>query len=219
TPSLLVREDSSSQVSSAKIAGFDLNDTLVSSKIGAPGYSVTISDWKLYNDRVLLKLREAHEQGYKLVMFTNQGNIKSALEGKRSQAFKAYVDAFLQATGLPFLVLAATQRDRFRKPDVGMWEYVEQKANAGLPVNRSESFYVGDAAGGEGEHSADDVDFARAVGVKFHHARDFFGPPGGSAETAGSKRRAPEVAVADGPKPAKMAKAGLGVSVEKGLQE
>ncbi len=39
------------------------------------------------------------------------------------------------------------QRDRFRKPEVGMWEYLERKGNAGVPIDRATCIYIGDAAG------------------------------------------------------------------------
>ena len=42
----MVREDAASKAAAAPaIAGFDLNDTLVTSKIGAPGYQLTFADW------------------------------------------------------------------------------------------------------------------------------------------------------------------------------
>jgi len=185
--SLLVRECSACKVCcKSKIAGFDLNDTLVTSKIGAPGYSLTIADWQYYNDSVAPRLRQLHEDGYKLVIFTNQGNIRSALDGKRAQAVKAYIDDLLKDLALPILVLVATQRDHFRKPAVGMWEFLEKKANGSLSVDRASSFYVGDAAGGIGEHSADDADFAKAVQVRFTHVREFFGAAGGGKGAAPS---------------------------------
>lgn len=175
--SLLVREDGAS-TPGGKIAGFDLNDTLVSSKVGAPGYQVTVSDWTFYSPAVPKKLKELHKDGFRLVIFTNQGNIRSALDGKRSATFKASVDAFLKDVGVPILVLASTQRDDFRKPKMGMWQYLETKANGSISVNKELSFYVGDAAGAPGEHSADDADFAKAIGLRFIHTKDFFGLQG-----------------------------------------
>lgn len=105
----------------------------------------------------------------RIVVFTNQGNIRSALEGKRASAFKAYVDAFLKELQVPVLVLASTQRDGYRKPQKGMWEHLEKAQGQGLLIDKCESFYVGDAAGGLNEHSADDADFAKAIGVRRSH--------------------------------------------------
>ncbi|CAE7884684.1 PNKP [Symbiodinium microadriaticum] len=202
-PSLLVREDPASKPS-AKVAGFDLNDTLVSSKIGAPGYQVTVSDWIFYSAAVPRRIAELHEQGFRLVVFTNQGNIRSALDGKRAEAFKGYVDDFAKKLEVPLLVIASTQRDKYRKPNTGMWEHLA-KVN-GVAIDLAESFYIGDAAGGAGEHSADDAEFAKAVGVRFTHTRDYFGPAGGGPSEAGT---------AEGP-PKKVARLiGLGDSLVK----
>jgi len=182
TPSLLLREDQAVKGSAgARIAAFDLNDTLVTSKSGLPGYQLTLSDWQYYNDRVVPKLRTLHGEGSKLVIFSNQGNIRAALNGKRAQSVKAYIDAFLKDVDVPVQVFLATQNDRFRKPSVGMWEYLEQQGNGGIVVDRAQSFYVGDAAGGLGEHSAADSEFAQALGVKFIHVQDYFGPAGETA--------------------------------------
>lgn len=209
---LLVREDAAAKaVASPKIAGFDLNDTLVSSRIGAPGYQVTVADWMLYSGTVVPKLRELHDAGFKLVIFTNQGNIRTALEGKRALAVKAYIDAFLKEVKVPMLVLAATFRDDFRKPSAGMWREME-KLNGGVAVDKAASLYVGDAAGGPGEHSADDVGFAKVVGVRFVHANDFFGPQGaafGAAASAGAAAPPSARTVAGASK--------LAFSVERGL--
>ncbi|CAE7824838.1 Pnkp [Symbiodinium sp. CCMP2592] len=187
-PSLLVREDPASKPT-AKVAGFDLNDTLVSSKIGAPGYQVTVSDWIFYSEAVPRRIAELHDQGYRLVIFTNQGNIRSALDGKRAEAFKGYVDDFAKKLEVPCLVLASTQRDKDCKPNTGMWEHLA-KVN-GVAIDLAESFYIGDAAG---EHSADDAEFAKAVGVRFMHARDYFGPAGGGSSEAGAAQGPPKKA-------------------------
>eukprot|EP00913_Durusdinium_trenchii_P019571 g18398.t1 len=138
----------------------------------ADGYRhVTVSDWQFYNASVPEKLRKLHSDGFRLVIFTNQGNIRSALEGKRATAFKGY-DAFAKELGAPILVLAATMKDQLRKPNGGMWEQLEKMNGA---IDKDQSFFVG----GVGEHSADDADFAKTVGVKFIHTNEFFGPPGG----------------------------------------
>lgn len=174
-PSLLVRH---APGSSTKVAGFDLNDTLVSTRSGRPGYMTTVDDWQLYNGQVAPKLQELHKQGYRLVIFTNQGGIKSAVQGKRAQTFQKYVDALLEELQLPILVLAATQTDSFRKPALGMWNFLENEGNSGVVVDRTQSFYVGDAAGREGDHSADDLNFAKACGVRFEHTDHFFASSG-----------------------------------------
>ena len=55
------------------------------------------------------------------------------------------VDAFLKDLAVPIQVFAATQKDDFRKPCVGMWKHLESKCNGGLAIDKSQCFYVGDA--------------------------------------------------------------------------
>jgi len=66
--------------------------------------------------------------------------------------------------------------DPFRKPHPGMWDYLVQNCNGGIQPDKSESFYVGGAAGrkkGEDgkkydDHSDYDLKFAENIGIKFY---------------------------------------------------
>jgi hypothetical protein len=81
--SLLVRNDPTS-LPNAKIAAFDLDDTLQKTKSGNPGYMAPIGDFMFWSPEVAPKLRKLHAAGYKIVIFTNQGGVKGALQGKRA---------------------------------------------------------------------------------------------------------------------------------------
>lgn len=48
-----------------------------------------------------------------------------------------------------YLYIIATQRDHCRKPEIGMWEYLQSLSTVG-PFDMKQSFYVGDAAGRAG---------------------------------------------------------------------
>ncbi|MDP7384461.1 MAG: hypothetical protein QF593_00320, partial [Nitrospinota bacterium] len=43
--------------SALRVVGLDLNDTLVSSRRGRPGYSVTLEDWEVSGPSVVPQLR------------------------------------------------------------------------------------------------------------------------------------------------------------------
>ncbi len=180
-PSLLVRWDERAIPpgdGTVSVFAADLNDTLVGSKRGRPGYAVTVDDWMPWNGQVIPRLRELHAEGFLIAIHTNQGNVKSALSGKRAGLVREYIDSFLTELGVPVLVFMATMKDQYRKPGIQMWEHMESAlAGLGHPVNRGTSVYVGDAAGGPGEHSAADSEYAAALGVRFVHARDEFAPP------------------------------------------
>merc|ERR1712166_1258275 len=160
-------EDSSGQ----KIAGFDLDSTLVNTKTGGR-FATTAQDWCWFNPAVPDKLKELIADGFKIVIFTNQGGIKSAVNGVQATKVKARIDNVLGALeGCDNIrAFAACQKDQFRKPCTGMWELMER--SSGVTANKESSFYCGDAAGRPGDHSADDKQFAAAVCLEFRLPED-----------------------------------------------
>uniref|UniRef100_A0A1I8A4L9 Polynucleotide kinase 3'-phosphatase n=1 Tax=Steinernema glaseri TaxID=37863 RepID=A0A1I8A4L9_9BILA len=129
---------------SENIAGFDLDYTLIATKSGKT-FPVDHNDWKLWHDSVPQKLRKAHEEGFKVVIFTNQKGVQA---GKLTTTnLKKKMHSILAKFDIPVQVFASLGPPSFRKPYVGMWTYMEEQYNDGIPVNREESLYVGDAAG------------------------------------------------------------------------
>jgi len=49
--------------------------------------------------------------------------------------------------GIPFQFLAATEEDKYRKPDKGMWTHFADHCNEDKKIDYENSFYCGDAAG------------------------------------------------------------------------
>eukprot|EP00878_Enallax_costatus_P025878 GHUV01027717.1.p1 GENE.GHUV01027717.1~~GHUV01027717.1.p1 ORF type:complete len:186 (+),score=20.73 GHUV01027717.1:103-660(+) len=70
-----------------KIAAFDLDGTLVNTKSNRQ-FAQHAGDWKWWNKQTPKKLRDLAEEGHKIVIFTNQGSIKSALDGKAAKTVK-----------------------------------------------------------------------------------------------------------------------------------
>ena len=119
--SMLVRDDPGCRPNH-RIAAFDLDDTLQKTRSGKPGYMVTdLGDFVPWNARVPSKLRALHDAGYKVVIFSNQGGVKGAMEGKRADVVRARLDAFAKEVGIPVQALCATQKGEkdpknYRKP-------------------------------------------------------------------------------------------------------
>lgn len=184
--SLLVRTDPVS-LPNARIAAFDLDDTLQKTKSGKPGYMAQIGDFIFWSVEVAPKLRKLHAQGYKIVIFTNQGSVKGALQGKRADVVRTRIDQFAAEVGVPMQAFAATQKGpekdprNYRKPLSGMWSYMVQECNGGVEPDLSGCYYVGDAAGRPGDHSDSDKEFARAVGLDFFTPEEFFVKEGASS--------------------------------------
>lgn len=64
---------------SDKIASYDMDGTLITTKSGKvmPG---GVDDWKLAYGTVITTLKTKHSEGYKIVIFTNQGEFDSIFE-------------------------------------------------------------------------------------------------------------------------------------------
>ncbi|OSS52154.1 hypothetical protein B5807_03827 [Epicoccum nigrum] len=172
-----------------RIAAFDFDSTLITPSSGKK-FSRDASDWKWWHSSVPGKLKKLHEEGYLLAIVSNQGGISLKpdpktikSDQKRLADFKGKVSAVLSQLDFPITVYAATGRDEYRKPRVGMWrelleDYDLEEADW---VDLDNSFFVGDAGGREAvagisvkDHSCVDRDFAANVGLTFHTPEEFF---------------------------------------------
>ena len=134
-----------------------------------------------YSSPASRRLQELSEDGYKIVIFSNQSGIKSALGGAAAKNFRAKVDSVLKDAGVQAAAYVSTMKgkegepDAFRKPATGMWEHFVEHCNGGVEVDKANSFYVGDAAGRTQDFSDSDAKFAEAIGVPFKTPEDVFG--------------------------------------------
>ncbi|CAG8568533.1 9916_t:CDS:10, partial [Ambispora gerdemannii] len=167
----------------SKIAGFDLDWTLIKVK-GKNKLPKDENDWMFLYQDVPKRLKQLYEEGYKIVIFSNQGSFdadKKDNEKKRNQ-FKDKIQQIANKIQIPFQILAGTSKDIFRKPMSGAWDYFVNNQNEGIPVDLENSFYVGDAAGridgwkpGALKDWADsDLKFADNIKVKFFTPEEFF---------------------------------------------
>lgn len=140
-----------------RVAGFDLDDTIITTIDG--GFRKSADDIVLIPSRVEA-LKAAIAQGYLVVIFTNQF---SRSEAELQLNYSRIVNV-LGILNLPVILCMATAKDNFRKPETGMWTYIESVYPG---IDRKSSFYVGDAAGRPGDHSDSDLKFAQALGIQF----------------------------------------------------
>ena len=173
--------DSAKAIRSIKIAAFDFDSTLVSTKSGR-AFATGPTDWIVWDKSVAKKLKSAQDEGYLLVIFTNQNGIA---KGKLTvAALKQRVEAFMRHVGtdLKFLVLAAPNEDHYRKPSIGMWEHLRDILLRGVEIDMKNSIYVGDAAGRpkdwikgkKKDHSCGDRKFALNIGIAFATPEGYF---------------------------------------------
>ena len=121
--SLLVRCAHEAPRSCAAV--FDMDGTLLRWMNGVRGPS-KLADYALWSGRVAALLQALHADGHKLVIMSNQGGIKGALEGKNATRVKQVVDWLALRCGVPLHGLFATKHNEYRKPAPGMWAVMEQ---------------------------------------------------------------------------------------------
>ena len=126
-----------------KIAGFDLDSTIIETASGRK-FATDHTDWKLM-PRVESKLGELHRSGCRIVIFSNQGGIARGKPTKED--FMKKISSISIRLRVPLLVIAATNRDIYRKPCTGMWSHLLEHENGKIVPKLASSFYVGDAAG------------------------------------------------------------------------
>ena len=176
--SLLARLDAACEPR-AKIAAFDLDDTLQKTKSGAKAFAARADDFTTLNEHVPRVLRALHDDGYKICIFSNQGGVKGALDGKRATSVRARLALLATTLETPFQFYRAKQLrendvKKYRKGEIGMWRKMVAEHNGGVAPDLKASFFVGDAAGRAQDHSAVDKEFAENVGVRFFVPEQMF---------------------------------------------
>ncbi|KAI5427219.1 hypothetical protein KIW84_032582 [Lathyrus oleraceus] len=168
---------------SSKIAAFDFDGCLAKTAVNITGPNA----WSLMYPVIPDKLQSLYNNGYKLVIFTNESNIER-WKNQRQKAVDSKIgrlNQFIEKVKVPIQVFIACgtgksgkagtkEADPFRKPKPGMWQLMEKHFNSGITIDMNQSFYVGDAAGRKKDHSDADIKFAEANGLKFHLPEDFF---------------------------------------------
>ncbi|KAJ3695190.1 hypothetical protein LUZ60_000567 [Juncus effusus] len=175
---VIFREREEGLNDSAKIAAFDFDGCLANTNVRKVGADA----WSLMYPTIPDKLKELYNDGYKLVIFTNEANIER-WKNKRQQAVDSKIgrlNNFIKLVNLPIQVFIACGttikevQDPFRKPNPGLWKLMEQHFNSQISIDYDQSFYVGDAAGRDNDHSDADIEFAKANGLKFFVPEEYF---------------------------------------------
>lgn len=194
-----VREDLGQDTKKLKLACFDLDGTLVNTKSGS-SFARGLDDWTWFSANARERvIKEVEQKKAVFVIFTNQGGVvatKNSPPSKSYQNLKERINQVVASLGksVPYpLVVAAPKRPKgkqkivsseeehslMRKPSIGMWQRVERYFVEALgeesAIDKEESFYVGDAAGRDGDFLDSDKLLASNVGVKFLTPEEFFG--------------------------------------------
>ena len=175
----LIILDGPGAVHSASVAAFDLDWTIVKT-IDGKELGEGVEDWLFLNDKVVPKLRELHDVGNKIVIFTNQLVIEKGLTDVKTVTRK--IGNIIDTVGIPIQAFISTGLDHYRKPSPEMWKYMAGNCNNGISVDNSNSIFVGDATGrpknwkpgAPRDFSCGDRKFALNVGIQFYTPEEFF---------------------------------------------
>uniref|UniRef100_A0AAR2JR87 PNK FHA domain-containing protein n=1 Tax=Pygocentrus nattereri TaxID=42514 RepID=A0AAR2JR87_PYGNA len=132
---------------SSKIAGFDIDGCIITTKSGKV-FPTSPDDWRILFPEIQPKLASLLKKGFKVVFFTNQMGIA---RGKlRPEVFKSKVEDIIETLKLPVQVFVATGPDA-----------------AGRPVNWAPGKKKKD-------FSCSDRLFALNIGLQFYTPEEFF---------------------------------------------
>lgn len=159
----------------SKIASFDLDDTLVTPKDKKDKkdkknlFSKNADDWKWMYDCVPNKLKELYEDGYCIIIISNQGGIEKGKSDGDEWIKK--IQNINNELKIEMKVFCSTGNNRYRKPCSTFFTEF-------LAVNTkkisSKSFYCGDACGRKDDFSDTDYKFALNCNLKFYTPEMFF---------------------------------------------
>ncbi|KAH8354461.1 hypothetical protein KR084_011521 [Drosophila pseudotakahashii] len=160
---------------SEKIAGYDMDGTIIKTKSGWD-FPEDIYDWQIIFPEVPEKLKGLYNDGFKICFFTNQRGIaRGEIE---LDDFKVKIKQIVTELGVPIQVFIAIGDGFYRKPLTGMWQHLKSHMNQGVEIQEKRCFFVGDAAGrpetGEEDtkrredHSLADRLFAANIGLTFY---------------------------------------------------
>jgi len=133
-------------------------------------------DWTWWHETVPVRLRRTLEEGFELVVITNQGRLTTTdgAQAPEAQAFQAKIHAIFETLNLPVAIYAACANDNWRKPRIRAWEHFTDSLGLNRQVDKAASYIVGDAAGRPSDHSDDDRHFAMNLEIGFYTPEEYF---------------------------------------------
>ena len=141
-----------------KIAGFDLDSTLIKTKTGKR-FPVDEKDWQFAFPSVVEGLKKLIDENYRIIIITNQNGLKNE---EKINSFKNKIhdiSLVCEKNSIDLEIFILLYKDRYRKPCPTIFELLKPN---------DQSFYCGDAAGRKQDFSASDIYFATNANIKFY---------------------------------------------------
>jgi len=134
------------------MAGFDFDGTLVFPKDGKQ-FPRSVDDWEFFNSEVPNTIRKYYEDGFMIVIFTNQSK-----DWKHDQ-----IKIVSELLEIPLFIVIATDKEMY-KPNINLFN----KFIGDNTIDKDESFFVGDALGRKIDFASSDRLFAENIGIKVY---------------------------------------------------
>ena len=94
---------------------------------------IDYEDWVWWHEKVPKTLGELHKNGYRLIIFTNQGGIEK--QHTKLDDIKRKCEKLIAETNAPIYVFIATGENHFRKPATAMFDFFVENCNQNVEVN------------------------------------------------------------------------------------
>ncbi|KAF8436933.1 polynucleotide kinase 3 phosphatase-domain-containing protein [Boletus edulis BED1] len=152
------------------VALFDLDGTMIQWQKNS-GKGADALKWAWWRQCVPTKLKALHQDGYAIVVISNQALKTAALEN-----WKKKIPLIANALpDVPFRLFAACAKDGYRKPMPGMWYELERIFKEHhVDIDKKTTFFVGDAAGRAHDFASTDRKWAMNIGIPFHTPEEYF---------------------------------------------
>ena len=149
----------------SKMASFDYDWTLVNPQEGKT-FPKSIDDWEWFSPSVVTKVRDYYEQGFMIVIFTNQ-----------SKSWKVdQIEQVADSLEIPLFIVIATDKIEY-KPNISLFDtFISDTIGdtEDIIIDKEESFFVGDALGRPSDFSDSDKAFALNIGIKYFAPEKIF---------------------------------------------
>lgn len=142
-----------------KMAGFDFDWTLVK-PLDNRKFPKSVDDWQWLFPTIPDKLKELYNEGYMIVVFTNQSK-----PWKQEQIEKA-----MSTLNIPLFIAIAFEKEEY-KPNTILFDSLTTNKKF---INKKNSFFVGDALGRKDDFADSDKKFAENIGIECIAPESFF---------------------------------------------
>jgi len=169
-----------------KVAAFDMDGTLFIWRY--PGYPNQLSDYEVWNSTIFEKMKDLYRnQGYQLLIISNQGYIQKAHTGKTAERVQHLINWIAIQIDCPISAILSTYSPKksntsYHKPNPQLFHIAQTTLKAEWDIK--ESFFVGDSEDIHDGQGGVDRKFAQNVGLTFYTPEEYFGPSDASRRLA-----------------------------------